>query len=235
MSTTNTSDYSGPSLLILTSNPLQLVLIYRYGLSFILLLGFIGNLASIITFMRPTLRITSTGFLFLILAASDTVFLLISLFDFAEVGLIQGPIFLANYDSLCRFRWYLKGFIQFCSAWILVLVTIDRWLGTCFSFKANTWCTRRNAAIIVILIIITGTCLHSHMLSAQLFGRLLPGIATSVCGPADPLGSYANFYFSQWPFIQVKENYRNKSIKKIVLYILGIFCLSHSCSINAYW
>jgi hypothetical protein len=210
MNVGNSSDSSGTLPLTVTTRPLFLVLLYRYGLGFIFLLGFIGNLASIITFIRPNLRVTSTGSLFLILALSDSVFLLVSIFDFVEVGLTQGPIFLTNYGSLCRLRWYLKGFIQFCSAWILVLITIDRWIRARFSFKVNTWCTRRNAGLAVFLIVTIGTCVHSHMLSAQLFGELLSGIGTPTCGPIDPFGSYAQFYFTQWPFIQVNESYTNE-------------------------
>ncbi|CAF1003349.1 unnamed protein product [Adineta steineri] len=203
MNTTNISVSSGPTPFLVPSNPLFLVLLYRYGLAFIFLFGFTGNLASMATFMQTTLRATSTAFLFLILAVSDSLFLLVSIFDFAEVGLMDGPILLTNYDSLCRSRWFMKGFTQFCSAWILVFVTIDRWLRTRFPFKANKWCIHRNVIIVTICIIIIGTGLHSHMLSAQLLGRLQPGIATIACGPADTTSSYANFYFSQWPFIQV--------------------------------
>ncbi|CAF0984722.1 unnamed protein product [Adineta steineri] len=203
MNTTNNSIIYKPTSFLVSSNPLFLVLLYRYGLAFIFLLGFTGNLASMATFMQTTLRATSTAFLFLILAFSDSLFLLVSIFDFIEVGLTQEPILLTNYDNLCRFRWFMKGFTQFCSAWILVFVTIDRWLRTCFPFKANKWCTHKNVIIVTICIIIIGTSLHSHMLSAQLFGRLQPGIATSACGPADPFSLYANFYFAQWPFIQV--------------------------------
>ena len=210
MNVQNTTSFSVPSISIFTSNPLSLVLLYRYGLGFIFLIGFTGNLASIITLMRPTLFATCTGCLFLILAVSDSVFLLVSIFDYVEVGLTQGPIFLTNYGSLCRLRWYLKGFIQFCSAWILVLIAIDRWLRTRFPFKANTWCTRRNAVLGVMLIIIISTGLHSHLLSAELFGELFPGIATAACGPAHPFSPYYLFFFSQWPLIQVKNIHTNK-------------------------
>ena len=204
MNVANTTTFSSRDLFIPITNSFTLVLLYRYGLPLIFLLGFTGNVASIITFLRPNLRETSTGILFLILAISDTLFLLISIFDFVEVGLVQGPIFLSNYDGLCRFRWFIKGCIQFCSAWFLVIVAIDRWIRTRFSLKANILCTRRNALIAVILTVISSTALHGHMVTPQLFGKLLPGIVIYACGPADYRSSYANFFFAQWPFIQVK-------------------------------
>ncbi|CAF0984705.1 unnamed protein product [Adineta steineri] len=203
MNTTNNSITYDPSVYTGPSNSPVVVLLYRYGLGFIFLFGFTGNLASTATFMQTTLRTTSTAFLFLILAVSDTLFLLVSIFDFIEVGLTQGPILLTNYDSLCRFRWFMKGFTQFCSAWILVFVTIDRWLRTRFPFKANKWCSHKNVIIVTICIIIIGIGLHSHMLSAQLFGKFFPGVATVACGPVQLWAPYTLFFFVQWPFIQV--------------------------------
>ena len=94
----------GPPPFGLLSNPTLVVYLYQYGLGLIFLLGFTGNLASFLTFRRPVLRSTSTGWLFLVLSVSDTAFLLIEVFDFVEVGIVQAPIFLAYYNQLCRFR-----------------------------------------------------------------------------------------------------------------------------------
>ncbi|CAF4020205.1 unnamed protein product [Adineta steineri] len=203
MNITNNSVISGPTPFLVPSNSPIVVLLYRYVLGFIFLIGFTGNLASMATFMQTTLRATSTAFLFFILAVSDTIFLFVSIFDFIEVGLTQEPILLTSYDNLCRFRWFLKGLTQFCSAWILVFVTIDRWLRTRFPFKANKWCTHRNVIIVTICIIIIGISLHSHMLSAQFFGKFVPGVATVACGPVQLWAPYTLFFFVQWPFIQV--------------------------------
>ncbi|CAF1164054.1 unnamed protein product [Adineta ricciae] len=199
----NSPSYSDTSSSMAVVNTPFLLFSYRYGLGLIILLGFFGNLASIMSFSLAAVRVTSTGCLFLVLAAVDTVFLLASTFDFVEVGLVQGPIFLNVYDVVCRFRSFLKGFASFCAAWILVLVTIDRWIWIRYSSKANKWCTHRHIVIGILSTVIITTALHSHMLSPQLFGRLMPGIATSACGSVNPIGSYANFYSSQWPFIQV--------------------------------
>ena len=201
-------------LFTVTSNPMFLVRWYRFGLGLVFLFGFTGNFASIATFMRPSLRVTSTGSLFFMVAVSDTVFLLASIFDFVEVGIAQEPIFLSSYDSLCRFRWYAKGFAQFCSAWILVLITVDRWLRIRFPFKTKQWCTRRKSLIATMAVVIIGTGLYSHMLSAQFFGKRFPGIATEACGPVDFRGSYITFYFSRWSYVQVLKEYVNENIEK---------------------
>ena len=195
----------GPPPFILLANPTLLVYLYRYGLGLIFLLGFTGNLASFLTFGRPVLRSTSTGWLFLMLSVSDTAFLLIETFDFVEVGIVQAPIFLSYYDHLCRFRWFLKGLFQYQSGWILALVAIDRWLRARFPFKASRWCTRRNTSIVMLVILMMGCSLHSHLLIPSIFGSLTPGIATEACGPVNPTSPYAAFYFQRWPIVQVSN------------------------------
>ena len=184
-----------------------LVLLYRYGLGTVFLLGFTGNVASMATFLRPSLRNTSTGFLFWLLSVSDTIFLLVSIFDFIEVGITQAPIFLPSYDNLCRLRGFTKGTIQFCSAWILTSVAIDRWLRARYPFKTKQWCTRRNAFIVTVVILIVGASLHSFTLKAEFFGKRFAGIATESCGPPSLRGVFNRFYFSQWPYIQVGDSH----------------------------
>jgi hypothetical protein len=68
-------------------NPILAVRFYQIGYPITFLLGFIGNTASLITFSRPALRKVSTGCLFIVLAISDTLFLLMCVFDFVEFGL----------------------------------------------------------------------------------------------------------------------------------------------------
>lgn len=60
---------------------------YLWGYLITFIFGFTGNIASFLTFIRPTLRSVSTGTLFIILAISDTLFLFASIFDFIDFGL----------------------------------------------------------------------------------------------------------------------------------------------------
>ena len=78
-------------------NPIAVVRIYQIGYPITFLLGFIGNIASLITFSRSTLRKVSTGCLFIVLAISDTLYLLMCVFDFVEFGL---KVLIFQYRSL---------------------------------------------------------------------------------------------------------------------------------------
>lgn len=60
---------------------------YRIAFPITFILGFVGNIASLITFSRLTLRRVSTGCLFIALAISDTLFLVACVIDFVEFGL----------------------------------------------------------------------------------------------------------------------------------------------------
>ena len=68
-------------------NPITVIRFYQIGYPITFLLGFLGNAASLLTFSRPTLRKVSTGCLFIVLALSDTLFLIMHIFDFVEFGL----------------------------------------------------------------------------------------------------------------------------------------------------
>ena len=81
-------------------NPLLVVRFYQIGYPITFLLGFLGNTASLITFSRSTLRKVSTGCLFIILAISDTLYLLTCIFDFVEIGLQVNRFFLTTFLHL---------------------------------------------------------------------------------------------------------------------------------------
>jgi hypothetical protein len=67
--------------------PLEIVQLYQIGYTITFLLGFLDNTASLLTFSRPTLRKISTGCLFIILAVSDMVYLIMCFIDYLEFGL----------------------------------------------------------------------------------------------------------------------------------------------------
>ncbi len=108
--------------------------IYLWGYLIISLFGFIGNIASLLTFSGTTLRNISIGCLFIVWAISDTIHLLISIIDFVEFGL-KSDIFLYRiqmvivlfthrfkftkkvaYDALYHFRSFIFYVTQLNSA-----------------------------------------------------------------------------------------------------------------------
>ncbi|UJR37078.1 hypothetical protein I4U23_029782 [Adineta vaga] len=176
--------------------------IYFWGYLILFPFGFIGNIASLLTFSRVTLRNISTGCLFIILAISDTIYLLILIIDFVEYGLKIQLYRNVAYDELCRFRSFTSYVTQLNSAWLLVFISIDRWIRTRFPYKSITLCTPKNALYVVCFIFIIDIGLHSHMLTSS-YGILIPGLASASCGPNifTNIG-YITWYFSQWTMVQ---------------------------------
>jgi hypothetical protein len=183
------------------------------------------------TFSRLTLRKVSTGCLFIILAISDTLYLLMCVFDFLEFGLkviffnvvicekhpfisyffTKVPFYgHVQYDEFCRFRSFVMYVSQVLSSWILVTISVDRWIRTRFPYKAGSLCTPKKALIAVGVLLIIDVGIHSHMLT-PLYGMFIPGFSILACGSTIYSGSYLIFYFFQWTVIQVsrKENDKN--------------------------
>ena len=193
-------------------NPWLTVQLYRYGYSACFLFGFPGNIASLATFSRASLRVISTGVLFIVLGICDTISLAVCVIDFVEFGLgisLYGSL----YGDLCKFREFVRSVCQLSSAWTLVIICLDRWIRARFPFKANRWCTPKTAlmAVVIELLIIVG--LNAHQL-AWWFGTLIPGIANAACGPViqNPAAlNYQYFYYSKWVFLQVYTHFQKQN------------------------
>jgi hypothetical protein len=97
---------------------------------------------------------------------------------------------------------------QTLSSWILVTISVDRWIRTRFPYKSGSLCTPKKVLLVVGVLIIIDVGLHSHMLT-PLYGMLIRGFANAACGGTLSSGSYLTFYLYQWSIIQVssKENY----------------------------
>ncbi|CAF1223360.1 unnamed protein product [Rotaria sp. Silwood1] len=68
---------------------------------------------------------------------------------------------------------------QVSSAWILVIVSIDRWIRARFPFKSSSICKSKNALIAVGVLLMVDIALHVHMLT-PMFGMLIPGFSLKI-------------------------------------------------------
>lgn len=88
MSNTTTTTMSMTDLaFLLYKNPVIVIRFYQIAYPITFLLGFFGNTASLFTFSRQTLRKVSTGCLFIALAISDMMYLLMCVLDVLEFGI----------------------------------------------------------------------------------------------------------------------------------------------------
>jgi len=166
-----------------------------YGYIVLFLFGFFGHINSAIIFLRPTLRTVSTSCLFVCMALSDTIYLLVCIYDFLYVGLDLTPVdSTINGDlsnALCRFRSFVQSVAMCTTAWLLITISIDRWLRVRFPFRVKELCTVRRVLAGAFVVLVCSITLNSHLLLPS-FGSL-PG--TTICGPVD-MSTYA-FFFRQ--------------------------------------
>ncbi len=91
---------------IIIQSPPMVARFYLWGYLVLFILGFTGNIASLLTFTRPRLRSVSTGALFIVLAISDTLFLFASIFDFIDFGLQVDFDFDSSFDLSLIHRFH---------------------------------------------------------------------------------------------------------------------------------
>ncbi|CAF1091633.1 unnamed protein product [Rotaria sp. Silwood1] len=167
-----------------------------FGYALLFILGSFGHTNSFLIFLRPILRHISTSCLFIALTISDSVYLLVSIYDFINTGLKIRDTSL-NASAMCRFRNYIQWIAMCCNAWLLVAIAIDRWIRIRFPYKSKQYCTPRNVLIITIIIIIFFAGFNAHVLEAD-YGQLPAGIMT-VCGPKPTNPIYNTFVRQIWP------------------------------------
>jgi hypothetical protein len=93
---------------------------------------------------------------------------------------------------------------QLASAWILVIVSLDRWIRTRFPFKSGSICTPKKAFLAVGVMLVINIGLNSHILT-PMFGMLVPGFAVGACGPDLYNTPYTLFYYLKWSVVQASS------------------------------
>lgn len=166
-----------------------------YGYIFLFLFGFFGHINSIIIFLQQTLRAVSTSCLFICITASNIIFLLICIYDFLYVGIgvsfFTSQINSSLSNALCRFRAFIQSTAMCSSAWLLLAISIDRWLRIRFPFQVQKLCIRQRVLFGALIILICADAFSSHLLSSSL-GSLL---GSTTCGPIT--SSTYSFFFRQ--------------------------------------
>ncbi|CAF0810344.1 unnamed protein product [Adineta steineri] len=171
-----------------------------YGYIFLFLVGYFGHISSIIIFFRRTLRTVSTSCLFVCVTVSNIIYLLVCIYDFLYVGIGLTPINVqtnpAASNALCRFRSFIQSVAMCSSAWLLLAISIDRWLRIRFPFQVKKLCTRKRVLCGALFILICAMAFNSHLLLPT-FGSL-PG--STICGPISST-TYSFFFRQVWSIL----------------------------------
>ncbi|XP_046346290.2 probable G-protein coupled receptor 139 [Haliotis rufescens] len=129
----------------------------RYYMWFILVLGFPGNLASIVTILRMS-RLKSATFYVAVLATVDNVALILKTI-FME--LLHHP----NAFSVpgCRFMCFFGLVTAAFSNWILVAMATERFMAVRFPLRVASIWTLRRALVLTVVLFSLLCILHMHI------------------------------------------------------------------------
>ncbi|CAF2532572.1 unnamed protein product [Rotaria sp. Silwood2] len=163
----------------------------------IFIIGLIGNLLSSLIFSTTELSQASCGVYFLLLAIYDLIGLLGGLHHCLTIGYhIQVPN--ATY---CRARNFLVYTSTDMVSWMIVVVSVDRYLKVKFPFKARMYCTHKLS--VTVACILTTILILKNIHLATVFIGDFTATATDNCGPNPNYPAYVIFFENIWPWIDL--------------------------------
>ena len=128
---------------------------FDYSLMFILLLGLVGNVLSIIVMRSRRLRGTNAFRFIIAMAVSDTIMLLFkNLSNFLK-------IYMVNIYNFCIFINIIPEVALFVSVWLIVITSLERVVAILFPFKVVFIFSKKRCLIFISVIILFFNCLSS--------------------------------------------------------------------------
>ena len=132
-----------------------------YVLPIIIILGTFGNFMSFAVMMRRTMKKSSTCFYITMIAVTDQMVLIFSGMHRWLTVLIKWDAMVASPAS-CKILNFLIYFSFQLSAWLLVAMTIERFIAIQFPLKAAKYATVSRAKKVSLLLLIILIVINSH-------------------------------------------------------------------------
>lgn len=132
------------------------IYINKYYLYVIVAVGMPGNLAAVVTIcsMRP---LSSSSMYMVVLAVVDTINLILKLM---YLQLTMYDVEMGN--TGCKVMFFFGTFFMHYANWILVAMTIERFLAIWLPLRVSELCTRKRAIIVMILLAVPLLGLNLH-------------------------------------------------------------------------
>lgn len=112
-------------------------------------IGVVGNSFSFAVLIRPSLRTLSTSIYIAGLMVSDTM-LLISVTSLIWINRVVpsvGNLF-HKYTVVCKLHNFTMQYFSSCSAWLIVAVSVDRFIAVTFPYQTSRLCTSYRAKVV---------------------------------------------------------------------------------------
>ncbi|XP_062571917.1 growth hormone secretagogue receptor type 1-like [Saccostrea cucullata] len=141
----------------------------RYVLPIIIFVGTFGNVMSFVILVQREMRQTSTFFYLATLAVADTGVLYLSAFK-TWFRVLTGYELLHQSDAACKILIFLTHFFVHFSAWLIVAITVERFLAVWFPLRATTMCSLARAKFATAMIAMIFILINSHIFwTAELY------------------------------------------------------------------
>ena len=156
--------------------------IAKYWFPVLIPLGLVGNTLSFLVMIRPNNRKVSTCIYMAVISINDNVMLSSALYDWFVVGVYIREWYLLE----CKINAYSPNFSLQCSTYLVVAMTIDKYIAIKWPHRAATYSTPRRAKI-TILTIITSAAMYNvphffttAVVEGNCYGYSVKGIFTKV-------------------------------------------------------
>ena len=122
----------------------------RYKYAYIIAgLGIMANMLALVVLLQPSMRRRSTYAYLAVLAVSDSVVLASSITD-----ILIGEKILLPRQTIVLISDTLRMYCRQCSAWLLVAVTVDRYIVVSHPLRARRMCKRTTAYKVIIVLFV---------------------------------------------------------------------------------
>lgn len=147
----------------------------------LLIIGTFGNALSFYVFWQPHMRKSLASWFFRILAVVDTLCLHYGILTFYLYHMFEYHIIpLSNLG--CKVEHWLKYCFSHMSAWVLVLMSVERAIGVTWPHRAKILCTKKRAIIILMAIVFTLMICNISPLFIEEYALIcVNGTYTSMC------------------------------------------------------
>lgn len=131
-----------------------------YCFPVVVVLGICGNTVSAVVFLSTRLRRLSSAIYLLVLALSDSFFLLTNFL----IWLTSLDVNVVNVNGVCQLTVYFNHVSSCLSAWLVVGFTVERYIAICHPLKRPEMCTVFRAKIVTASLTLGSALLYCYQL-----------------------------------------------------------------------
>ncbi|XP_041374201.1 FMRFamide receptor-like [Gigantopelta aegis] len=164
--------------------------------------GTLGNVMSIAVLTRKSMRQSTVSLYLVVLAVVDILVLYTGLLR-QWLRVLQGTDLRNLHPLLCKVHVWMVYFSLDFSSWLLVAVTLERFVSVWFPHSVKRMCTRTTAGVIIAGIATFLLAVNSHFLYGLGDVVYRSGNSTSIQHCASLWSGYETFANTIWPWIDL--------------------------------